>query len=86
MQSQSGSDPKWDMGLAAQTGPKASVEMRVVHWGDHVSVSCSVTLECPQTEQYMQLAGEHALNTATRFVNEAASRFDQGMPLLGTGG
>lgn len=79
-------DPVWDMGLAAQGVPKASVEARISHWGDHVSISFTVTLECPQSEGYLQLAAEHAARTATSFVNEMASRFDTAMPLLPTGG
>lgn len=78
-------DPVWNMGITAQGGPKSTVEARVTHWGDHVSLSFSVTLECPQTEAYLRAAGEHASRVATSFVNELASRFDKNMPLLPTG-
>lgn len=79
-------DPVWIMGTATQGGPKSTVEARVSHWGDHVSISFSVSLECPQTESYLQAAGEHAARTATSFVNELASRFDVNMPMLPTVG
>ncbi len=79
-------DPVWAMGTAAQSGPTSTIEARISHWGDHVSISFSVSLECPQTEAYMQAAAEHASGTATSYVNELASRFDKTMPMLPTGG
>lgn len=86
MHTQQGSDPLWELGLAAQKGPKANVDFRISHWGDSVSVSCTVALECAQTEAHLQAAAQHAFTQATRFVNDAVSRFDQSMPMLPTGG
>lgn len=85
MHTEQGSDPLWDIGLSASSGPKANVDFRVAHWGENVSVSCTVALECAQTEVHLQAAAQHAFTQATRFVNEAVSRFDQSMPMLPTG-
>lgn len=64
--------------------PLATIESKVSHWGNHVSVSFSVTLQCSQAQGYIEDAAKLAFTTATRFVNEAASRFDRDMPLLPT--
>jgi hypothetical protein len=61
------------------------VESKVSHWGDHISVSFSVSLECPQTLENIEYAAKLAFVTATRFINEAVSQFDQSMPMLPTG-
>jgi len=79
-------DPAWAMGVAAQGGPKSTIEARISHWGDHVSISFSVSLECPQTDAYMQAAAELASGVAASYINELASRFDNTMPMLPTGG
>lgn len=72
---------------ADQTGsmPAATVESKVSHWGNHISVSFSVTLQCPQSRAHIEYAAQLAFTTATRFVNEAVSRLDGGMPMLPTG-
>lgn len=65
--------------------PLATVEAKVAHWGDHVSVSFSVSLQCPQAQGQIEEAGKLAFTTATRFVNDAVSRMDRNMPMLPTG-
>lgn len=80
-------DPIWVLGTQAEMkgAGKSRVEMRISHWGDSVSVSCSVSLECLQKGDHIDAAGQHAFNEATRLVNGAVSRFDATMPMLPTG-
>ncbi len=80
-------DPLWVLGNTPKEFglPKATVESKVSHWGEHVSISFSVTLECPQTQEHVAEAARMAFITATRFVNEAVSRLDSSMPMLPTG-
>lgn len=79
-------DPIWKIGQDAieQGTPKARVEGRISHWGDHVSISFSVSIECVQTQLHIQQAAQYAASETTRFVNELASRFDRDMPMLPT--
>lgn len=80
-------DPYWWLACQTQAAgiPVSTVEAKVSHWGEHVSVSFSVSLQCPQAQGQIEDAGRLAYTTATRFVNDAVSRLDSGMPMLPTG-
>jgi hypothetical protein len=80
-------DPFWFLACQAKVAgvPLATVESKVSHWGQHVSVSFSVSLQCPQAQGQIEEAARLAYVTATRFVNDAVSRLDSGMPMLPTG-
>lgn len=79
------SDPFWSIAVQSPGAPVATIEAKVSHWGEHVSVNFSVSLQCPQSKSYIEEAAKLAFITATRFVNEAVSKFDSGMPMLPTG-
>ena len=83
-------DPFWNLALNVRDEhqramPSATVESKVSHWGQHVSVGFTVTIQCPQTQEHIQFASQLAYVTATRFVNDAVSRLDSSMPMLPTG-
>lgn len=82
-------DPFWNLAAGAQTEhrqamPTATVEAKVSHWGQHVSVGFTISIQCPQSQQHIEYASQLAYVTATRFVNDAVSRLDSSMPMLPT--
>ena len=79
-------DPFWSLVCEARAAghPPATVESKVSHWGNNVSVSFSVSLQCDQSKQHIEAAAQLAFTAATRFVNEAVARFDSSMPMLPT--
>lgn len=74
------------LALASGTNPdqRTLLETKVSHWGQHVSVSFSISIQCPQTQPHIEYAARLIFNTATRFVNDAVSRLDGSMPMLPT--
>jgi hypothetical protein len=76
-------DPFWNLALESR-GQPASVEAKVSHWGQHVSVAFKITIQCPQTKDHIEYASHLAYRTAVRYVNDAVSRLDSSMPLLPT--
>lgn len=79
-------DPFWALAASAkELGHMATVETKVSHWGQHVSVGFTISIQCPQTRAHLEYAAQLVFVTATRFVNDAVSRLDSSMPLLPTG-
>lgn len=73
-------DPFYAIGAAAMNGgaPQAHVSVGLDSAKEYGTIKCrvSVSLTCPQSEQYLNLAGELAFRKALELTNDAASQID----------
>lgn len=71
-------DPFMRLVTAKFEGESARVSMTVgrnLQYGE-LKCSATVTIDCPQKEEYINLAGEIAFTKALELVNDAMTQFD----------
>lgn len=77
-------DPFWEMksSLAGQQGARvSSTVQRSTNYGE-LKCSFTITIDCLQTEQWMERAAQYAFRTAVQYVNDGFSYLDRSLPPL----
>lgn len=78
-------DPFWEMSEAMRPGhPSARISSTVQRSTNYGELKCSFTIsvDCPQTKDWMERAAQYAFGTAVQYVNDGFSFLARELPPL----